>query len=68
MPKYKVEITETTYRVAYIVVEAEDEGDAWDRAESEMYLVPNSDFADIDGSLEVSDLIEIDALEDAAQN
>jgi hypothetical protein len=56
MPKYTAKITETIYRVAYITVEAEDEGDAWDRAESEMYSVPDDRFLTLDGNLEVSDL------------
>jgi hypothetical protein len=56
MPKYTAKITETIYRVAYVTVEAEDEGDAWDRAESEMYSIPDAHFLALDGNLEVTDM------------
>lgn len=56
MPKYRAKVTETIYRVAYITVETEDEVDAWEAAESEMYGITDESFLTLDGDLEVTDI------------
>lgn len=56
MPKYKARITETLYRVVYVIVEADDEADAWAKAETIMWDVKDDDYAVTDGDLEVSDI------------
>jgi hypothetical protein len=55
MPKYKARITETIYKVAFAYIDADDEADAWDKADSLIYL-PESEFKETDSYIEVSDI------------
>jgi hypothetical protein len=58
MPKYRARITETLWRVAYIVVEADNEEDAWAKADVAMWDIKDDSFICVDGDMEVSDIEE----------
>jgi hypothetical protein len=61
MPKYRARITETLYRVAFVIVEADDEADAWDKTEEfVMWDIKDDSFACVDGNMEVDDIEEIE--------
>jgi len=59
MPKYKVRVVETIAQVAYVYIDAEDDTDAWDRAEDALYDIKPARFALIDNHLEVTDIEEL---------
>jgi len=59
MPKYRARITETLYRVAYVVVEADNEEDAWNKTEEfVMWDIKDDSFTCVDGSMEVDSIEE----------
>lgn len=62
MPKYKARVVETLVQVAYIYIEADNEDDAWLKADAAAYDIPSSRFKVSQGDLEVTD-IELDTVE-----
>jgi hypothetical protein len=58
MPKYRARITETLYRVAYVIVEADDEEAAWEKADTTMWDIKDDDFFCTDADMEVADVEE----------
>jgi hypothetical protein len=66
MPKYRARITETLYRVAYVIVEADDEEAAWAKADTAMWDIKDDDFICTDGDMEVSDVEELKVTERTA--
>jgi len=58
MPKYRAKIRESLYRVAHIVVEADSNEEAWDKAHAAMWEIKDDDFACTDSDMEVADVEE----------
>jgi len=58
MPKYRARITETLWRVAYVVVEADDIDAAWEKADVAMWDVKDDSFICVDGDMEVDEIEE----------
>jgi hypothetical protein len=61
MPKYRARITETLYRVAFVIIEADSEEEAWEKADAAMWEVKDDDFACTDSDMEVADVEEFKA-------
>ena len=57
MPKYRAKIRESLYRVAFVIIEADSEEEAWEKADAAMWEVKDDDFACTDSDMEV-DYIE----------
>jgi len=58
MPKYRARISETLYRVAYVIIEADDEEAAWEKADTAMWDVKDDDFICTDADMEITDVEE----------
>lgn len=59
MTKYRARIAETLYRVAYVIIEAETEEEAWAKADTAMWDVKDDSFSCIDADMEVTDIEEV---------
>jgi hypothetical protein len=58
MPQSRAKIRESLYRVAFVVVEADNEEAAWEKAHTAMWDIKDDDFACTDSDMEVADVEE----------